>query len=217
LRATGPPLDADELARRNERVRRAWRREADRYDKTIGFFERRVFGTEHRRWACAQATGSTLEVAVGTGLNLAHYPKTAAVTGIDLSPEMLAIAARRAAELGRDVDLREGDAHSLPFGDASFDTCVCTYGLCNIPDDRRAILEMKRVLRPGGRLILVDHVRSSVAPIRWLQRAIELVSARVEGEHLTRRPAEHVAAAGFEVVERTRSRAGILERIVALR
>jgi len=74
---------------------------------------------------------------------------------------MLEIARKRADELGVDADLREGDAQQLPFPDTSFDTVVCTLSLCNIPDNRRAIAEMKRVLRPGGRLLLLDHVRAS--------------------------------------------------------
>lgn len=206
-------LTPDELERRNEKVRRSWAKQAPRYDKMIGFFERRLFG-DHRRWACSRATGETLEVAVGTGLNIEHYPQHATLTGIDLSSEMLAIAHKRAAALGRDIDLREADAHRLPFDDATFDSVVCTYSLCNIPDPHRAVTEMKRVLRPDGKLILVDHIRSAVKPIFWLQRAVEFFTRRLEGEHMTRRPLEYVKAEGFEVQERDRMRAGIVERLV---
>ncbi|MDQ4095241.1 MAG: class I SAM-dependent methyltransferase [Actinomycetota bacterium] len=208
------PIDLQEA---NELRRRAWSKEAPDYDKRIGFLERRFLGQEHRRWACGRARGDVLEVAIGTGLNLAHYPEDARLVGLDLVPEMLALARRRAEELGRSVDLREGDAHDLPFADASFDSVVCTYSLCNIPDERRAIAEMKRVLRPGGELLLVDHVRSTAAPLRWAQRAIEAASIRFEGEHMTRRPFPHVVAAGFDVVERDRFRAGIVERIAAVK
>lgn len=211
------PVTPEERERRNEKMRRSWAKQAPRYDKSMGFFERRLFGPEHRRWACSRTTGATLEVATGTGLNLAHYPDNVTLTGIDLSPEMLAIAQDRALSLHRDIDLHQGDAHDLPFDDATFDSVVCTYSLCNIPDPRLAVAEMKRVLRHGGKLILVDHTRSSVAPILWLQRAIELITVRVEGEYMTRRPLEHVQAMGLNVMESDRLRAGIVERLVAIR
>lgn len=115
------------------------------------FFERALFG-DSRDWAGSQARGDVLEVAVGTGLNLDAYPLDIRLTGIDLSDEMLAIARTRARELGREVALRQGDAHSLPFDNATFDTVVCTFGLCAIPDIDKALDEMTRVLRPRGKI-----------------------------------------------------------------
>ncbi len=211
-------MSSSELARQTEKVRRTWAKQAARYDRSMSFFERKVFGSGHRRWACERATGDTLEVAIGSGLNLPLYRDDVRLAGLDLSPEMLAIARQRTSLLGRDVDLREGDAHALPFGDEAFDTVVCTYSLCNIPDPRRAVAEMKRVLRPGGRLILVDHIASDVKPVLWLQKALELITARFEGDHLTRRPLDHVVAEGFEIAERQRRGwANIVERLVALK
>jgi ubiquinone/menaquinone biosynthesis C-methylase UbiE len=127
---------------------------------------------------------------------------------------MLARARTRAAGLGRPAAFIEGDAQELPFADGSFDTVVCTYAMCSVPDERATVLEMKRVLRPGGKLILVDHIRSSVAPLFWLQRLLELAPTRMDDE-LTRRPREHVEAAGFRVEESDRIRAGVVERLVA--
>ncbi|HVF53537.1 MAG TPA: methyltransferase domain-containing protein [Actinomycetota bacterium] len=205
----------DELEKANQKVSRSWAKWAPVYDKSIGFLERHVFGPEHRAWACSKATGKTLEVAIGTGLNLGHYPRDVILTGIDLTPEMLAIARERASTLGVDAELKEGDAHALQFPDESFDTVIGTYTLCNIPDPRRAVAEMKRVLRPLGKLILVDHIRSTVKPIYWFQKGLEAITSRLEGEHMTRRSIEHVKAEGFEIIERERLRAGIIERLVA--
>ncbi len=197
--------------------RKAWAKLAPKYDKQIGFFERRVFG-EHRSWACSQATGDTLEVAIGTGLNLPYYSNNQSLTGIDLSPEMLTIARERADQLGISADLREADAQALPFADAFFDTVVCTYSLCNVPNESRAIQEMERVLKPGGRLILVDHIRSAVKPIFWAQKAWEFFSIRIDGDHMTRRPLEHVKVHNFEVIERERlGPTGVVERLVAIK
>jgi ubiquinone/menaquinone biosynthesis C-methylase UbiE len=197
--------------------RRNYAREAPKYDREMDLFERWFFGTEHRSWACSQAVGDTLEVAIGTGLNLPHYPADVRLTGLDLSPEMLALAETAAKRMGRAIELKDGDAQDLPFADCSFDTVVCTYGLCSVPDDARAIREMTRVLRPGGRLILVDHIRSSITPIFWLQWLYELIWSRTRGGYVTRRPALHVMATTFHVEARDRLRGGIVERLVALK
>lgn len=181
----------------------------------MDFWERKLFGPEHRPWACSRAVGETLEVAIGTGLNLPHYPQDVRLTGIDLTPEMLAVAKTRAQNLGRNIDLREGEAHDLPFGEAAFDTVVCTYAMCSVLDEVKVIAEMDRVLRPGGRLILVDHVRSTVKPLLWLQRIYEFIPSRTKGEYMTRRPALHVMAADLEIEESDRLRAGVIERLVA--
>lgn len=128
------------------KVRQVWESQAPSYDKQIRFFERVQFGGG-REWVCSRARGDTLEVGVGTGLNLPFYNEDVTLTGVDLSPAMLAIARTRGDELGRQVELHEADAQALPFPDASFDTVTCTLSLCNIPDDRRAVAEMRRVLR----------------------------------------------------------------------
>jgi ubiquinone/menaquinone biosynthesis C-methylase UbiE len=186
------------FTKETERIRRIWEKQAPRYDRSIAFWEKVLFG-DGRRWVCSRAYGEVLEVAIGTGRNLDFYPAGVRVTGIDLSPAMLALARQRARELGMEVDLREGDAQDLPFPDGSFATVVCTLSLCNIPDDRKAIAEMKRVLKPGGRLVLLDHVRAAPRLGRAVQKALEVVTVPLEGEHLLRRPVEHVQAEGFRI------------------
>ena len=118
---------------------------------------------------------------------------------------------------GLTIELSVGDAQDLPFADHSFDNVVCTYGLCSVSEDAKVIIEMKRVLRPGGRLILVDHIRSSITPIFWFQWLYEAIWSRPRGGYVTRRPALHVVAAGFQIEVRDRLRAGIVERLVALK
>ena len=208
-------LTGEDRARQNERNRQAWSKMADRYDQQIGWWERRFFGEDHRPWACSRADGKVLEVAVGTGLNLPFYDPGLDVVGIDLSPDMIAIARRRALEAGRDIDLTVGDAHHLDFADGSFDTVVSTYSLCNIPDLEQALGEMHRVLRAGGRLILVDHIGSSSKPILSFQKIVEPLSIRFGGDHLTRRPSLIVERLGFEITERERFARGVVERLVA--
>ena len=211
MSAAGPAADRDDA---NRRRRRQYAEEASTYDRDADRGEKWLLGTDHRPWACSRAVGRTLEVAIGTGLNLPHYPRGVHVTGVDLTPEMLALARRRSADLGVSVTLTEGDAQALPFADAAFETVLCTYAMCSVPDERATVLEMRRVLTPGGRLILVDHIRSSVLPLYWLQRLMELAPSRNRDE-LTRRPREHVEAAGFTIEQSDRLRAGVLERLVA--
>jgi ubiquinone/menaquinone biosynthesis C-methylase UbiE len=197
-----------------ERLRRYWDKQSGSYDKQMGFLDRNVFG-DSRQWVCRHAAGDVLEVGIGTGLNLGSYPEDVTLTGVDLSPEMLEHARRRAAASGRAVTLQVGDAHRLEFPDASFDTVVCTFALCAIPDERLAVAEMWRVLRPGGQLRLADHVVSTSAPARVLQRVLELVSIPVGGEHFRRRPVLHVRELGFVVEQQERFKLGIVERVIA--
>ena len=195
-----------------DRVRTIFDKEAGGYDRQISFFEKVLFGGG-REWVCSQAEGEVLEIAAGTGRNLPLYPENVRLTAIELSPAMLDIARRRQSELGRDADLRIGDAQALDFPDTSFDTVVCTLGLCTIPDDSAAVAEMWRVLRPGGRLLLLEHVRSPRRAIRRGQLMLDPLAVRLQGDHIAREPLEHLHSQGFVIDRVERSKLGIVERI----
>jgi ubiquinone/menaquinone biosynthesis C-methylase UbiE len=202
------------LPSETDRVLRVYEKEAHKYDREMNFFDRLLFAGG-REWVCAQAVGEVLEIGIGTGRNLPHYGDDVRLTGVELSPAMLEIARARAHELGREVDLRVGDAQALEFGDESFDTVVCTLSLCTIPDDRAAVAEMRRVLRPGGRLLLLEHVRSPLLPVRLGQRLLDPLAVRFEADHVLREPLGHLRAEGFEVDRLERSKLGIVERVSA--
>lgn len=196
------------------RVRDLYDREAARYDSMIRIPERLLFAGG-RTWAVSEAIGDVLEIAVGTGRNLPHYRPELRITGQDISPAMLEIARGRAQALGREVDLTAGDAQDLAFASEQFDSVVSTLALCTIPDERRALQEVWRVLRPGGRLILLEHVRSPQPFVRALQRLLQPIASRSAGDHLLRDPLDHLANLGFSIEYCARSRAGIVERLVA--
>ncbi len=198
----------------SNRVRRIWDRMAPGYDKKVRLPERFLF-SGGREWVCSRARVEVLEISIGTGRNLAFYAPDVRIVGVDISAGMLEIAGKHAAELGRDVDLRVGDAQALEFPDSSFDTAVCTLALCSIPDPRAALAEMRRVLRPGGRVLLLEHVRSPGLVVRTIQRALEPIMVRLEGDHLLREPLDLLEIERFEVEELERSKLGLVERVAA--
>ena len=109
-----------------------------------------------------------------------------------------------------------GDAHALDFPDTSFDTMVCTFSLCAIPAPDIALSEMSRVLRPGGTMLPADHVASSIRPVRWIQRALELVSVPIGGEHFLRRPSLVITGdESFSIEDIDRFTLGLVERLHA--
>lgn len=199
------------------RARRHWDRQAPTYNQASAWLERRALA-DGRSWACVRATGTVLDLGIGTGHNLPHLPADIALTGLDRSPAMLDQARERAEGLGRPVELVEGDAGALPFPDGHFDTVVCTYVLCCVPDERLALTEALRVLRPGGHLLLADHIGSSNGGVRVAQRLVESVSGPLNGERFTRRPLTVLRTLpGVEVAESRRTTLGLLEQVDARR
>jgi ubiquinone/menaquinone biosynthesis C-methylase UbiE len=199
---------------RAEALQHYWDKHASSYDRDMAFLERWLF-EGGREWVCRQAVGDVLEVAIGTGRNLPFYAPDVRLTGVEFSPAMLEIARQRATELGRQVDLRLGDAQALDLPDEAFDVLVCTLSLCAIPNESRAIAEIRRVLRPGGRLLLLDHVAGGPAWVRAIQWALERITVPLGDEHFLRRPLLTAQAQGFAIECSERSKLGIVERLVA--
>ncbi|MGB3185822.1 MAG: class I SAM-dependent methyltransferase [Ornithinimicrobium sp.] len=193
---------------------RHWDRRAPTYDKSMEAMERSLFG-DSRAWVSGRAHGRTLEIAIGTGANLAHYASSVQLTGIDFSSVMLDLARARADNLNREVTLDRGDAMALPYADASFDTVLSTFALCCVPDERLAVHEALRVLRPGGQLLLADHVLATALPLRLVQYAADLVTVPWHGEHFTRRPLLLLRELDVTLEETDRISKGIVERVHA--
>jgi ubiquinone/menaquinone biosynthesis C-methylase UbiE len=208
------PATRESIEQETDRVRALQDKQAPKYDRQISFFERVLFG-DGRAWVCSRAHGKVLELACGTARNLPFYRDDVELTGIELSPEMLAIAHQRAGELDHPADLRLGDVQALDFPDESFDTVTCTLGFCTIPDTRAAAAEAFRVLRPGGQLLLLEHVRSPAPIVRGGQRLLDPFAVRFEADHLLRDPLDYLPGVGFEIDEVERSKWGIVERLRA--
>jgi len=139
-----------------------------------------------------------LEIGVGTGKNFSYYPQDAQITAIDLSDRMLMRARKRAKKLSLNVELLQMDAQALEFEDHSFDTVVATFVFCSVPNPVLGLREIKRVLRPSGRVVLLEHMRPES---RWLGRFFDLINplvVRLWGANINRRTLENICKAGLQ-------------------
>lgn len=186
------------------------------YDRAIGPLERRVFASARRR-LLASARGLVLDIGAGTGANFAQYPDAVErVVAVDPELGMLESARAKGETAAVSVALVAASAEELPFPSASFDTIVATLVLCTIPDPARALDEAVRVLKPDGRALFLEHVRSSSPALGLLMDVATPVQRVVAaGCHLNRRTQSLVTAAGFRVESLSERFRGSLVEIVA--
>lgn len=167
------------------------------FDLIEGMMERVAF----RRWRALQWSrvggAEILEIGVGTGKNFPFYPKSSRITAIDFSRAMLQRAEAKAKQQRLDVDLRWMDVQRTEFPDASFEGAVGTFVFCSVPDPLSGLTEIWRVLKPGGKLVLLEHVLSDRPGLAWLMNALNPLVVRLVGANINRRTVETVAAAGF--------------------
>lgn len=168
-----------------------------------------------RKRLLRRASGRVLEVAVGTGKNLPHYPRSCRVIAVDVSREMLNVARRRATKLQMNVSFALADAEALPFSDKNFDTVVSSLTTCTFPEPVAALREMGRVCQAGGKILLLDHGRSDREWLgRWQDRRDDR-HARTLGCHWNREPLELVREAGLNVAKARRTFFRIFHEIEA--
>lgn len=209
----------------DEPTDRAARTVRSRYNRVARFYdleqlleEPLVFGRLRKAlWADAPATGSILEVGVGTGANMRHYPPGAKMTAIDISDRMLEKARARAERKHVTVDLRLMDAQHLDFADGVFDAVVATCVFCSVPDPVAGLREVLRVLRPGGRALLLDHVRSGNPVVGKVMDLMNPIAVRISGANINRRTVENVRAAGFADIDVESHMLGMIKTIRAMK
>jgi len=162
--------------------------------------------SKRREQLLAAASGRVLEIGAGTGANLGFYPDTVqALTLAEPERPMATRLARRVAGQRRQVEIVEAPAERLPFPDGTFDTVVSTLVLCTVADQRRSLAEIRRVLKPGGRLLFVEHVRSDDPGLaRWQDRLNGLNQIVAHGCNCNRTTVDAIRAAGFDIVDLTR-------------
>lgn len=155
----------------------------------------------YRQRVVPAAAGRVLEIGVGSGLNLPLYTgNVERLIGLDPSPRLLAMAQESADRTSFPVEFVEGSAEAIPLQDQSIDRVVTTWTLCTIPDVTLALAEIRRVLKPGGRLLFVEHGRSPDAGVRRWQDRLTPAWKRIGGGcHLNRPIGELIAGAGFEI------------------
>jgi len=182
------------------------RREQELYDRKSRFYDLMDWPMDAmgmgrlRRRLWEQAGGKrVLEVGVGTGRNLPHYPSESRVVAVDLSPGMLRRAVKRAERAGRQVDFVLADAQHLPFREEAFENVAATCVFCSVPDPVQGLRELRRVCRPDGSTLLLEHVRARNALLGRVMDWLNPLSARFQGVNINRDTVNNVKLAGFDI------------------
>ncbi|AKL93989.1 phosphatidylethanolamine N-methyltransferase PmtA [Clostridium aceticum] len=195
-----------------DRIRKRYNRVAKIYDLLEGPMEKMALG-RWRKPIFESLKGKVLEIGVGTGKNIEYYHDDIEVTAIDFSPNMLKKAGEKVQKLGAKVELKEMDAQKMDLPDNSFDYVVATCVFCSIPDPIKGFKEVKRVLKPGGKVILIEHVRSEKKVVGLLMDLMNPLTVNLYGANINRRTEENVKIAGFKNVKITNLWNDIVKKI----
>ena len=168
------------------------------YDPMSASAERRWMG-ERRKRLLAGARGAVLEIGGGTGANLPHYRDVDRIMVAEPDPFMRKRLGQKLADVRVPVEVSDAGAEALPFPNGSFDTVVSTLVLCTVPNQGSALGEIRRVLRPGGRLLFIEHVRAEGSTARWQDRLERLWGWLFAGCHPNRETLAAIEKAGFDM------------------
>lgn len=180
----------------SQKVKKRYNRIAPIFDWMEFLMEKKACVWRRQLWRQV-SSGRVLEVGIGTGKNMAYYPESIEICGIDLSDKMLAQASRRAKDQDILIDLMEMDAESLSFKDSSFDVVVGTFVFCSVPDPIKGLKELARVAKPSGKIILLEHVR--LDRWGWLMDLVNPLIRAMVGANINRNTVENVKQAGLKI------------------
>lgn len=190
----------------------------DRTSRTYGLLtwgEERRFGSSKQQ-LFAKMKGRCLMVAAGTGSDFQFFPPGLTIAAIDISPGMVERARSRAEAYRGSLTLQVMDVQALEFADATFDTVVTSCTFCSVPDPLRGLRELYRCLKPGGQLLMFEHMRSRVGPIALLQDVMTLITSRI-GPDMNRETVSNVVRAGFEICRENNVYLDVVKAIEARR
>jgi len=209
-------IPSSEKLNRND-LQNAYDEIADQYEKKT-WFDQHIFGVaRQRKQLMAKAHGKILDVACGTGLNFPFFPSTSEVTAIDLSPRMLEVAHQKSITLSLNIQMRVMDAQKLEFPDESFDTVTSTLSTCTFPDPVQALQEMRRVCRPSGLILLLEHGHSSLPWLANFQdRNVLQHYQQNAGCRWNQDPLDLAKAAGLKILQSKRFGLGMFHAILAI-
>lgn len=203
------------MSKPDDIARIRYNRFAPFYDTVEGLME--SFGAAEWRkllWSKIEGT-DILEVGVGTGRNFPFYPPGVKITAIDFAEKMLARARKKAAKQKLSLKLEIMDVQNLSFEDNTFDSMIASFVFCSVPDPVRGLMEIKRVCKPGGKILLLEHVLSDNRTIAWFMNRLNPIMVRMGGENINRRTVENVTKSGLIVEHVTDLAAGIVKLIEA--
>jgi len=198
-----------------ELAKRRYNRIAPLYDFMEGLIERSRY-SKWRELLWSKVEGHhILEIGAGTGKNFPYYPSDAKITAVDFSDKMLESAQDKASKQKVKVHLQQMDAQNLEFEDSIFDTVVASFVFCSVPDPVRGLMEAERVCKPGGRVVLLEHVLSANCIMAWLMNLVNPLVVRIMGANINRRTAENVIKSSLIVEQVTDLGMGIFKLIEA--
>lgn len=184
---------------RTQEIRHRYNRIAPCYNAMDALMELRLFRAQ-RGLLLQEVRGDVLEVGVGTGKNLPYYPSEISLTAVDFSPRMLERARHQAQRLSLDVTLMEMDVQALEFAEDSFDCVVSTCVFCSVPDPIVGLREIRRVCKPGGRILMLEHMRSERPVLGLLMDLFNFMPLHLYGANINRRTLENLRIAGFSQI-----------------
>lgn len=198
-----------------EIAKRRYNRIAPLYDLMEGLVERSRYSKwRGLLWSKVEGT-RILEVGVGTGKNFSYYPSDAEITAIDFSNRMLKRAKDKASKQKVKVHLQQMDVQNLKFEDNTFDTVVASFVFCSVPDPVRGLMEVERVCKHGGKVVLLEHVLSTNRIVAWLMNLANPLVVRMVGANINRQTVANVTKSGLVVEQITDLGAGIFKLIEA--